>query len=478
VAKLHGDVSRRLFSGIWPDIPEHEIPITSVTNGVHARTWTSSEMTKLYDKVIGNQWPEADPEAWKRIEVVSSRELWKVRRANRERLVAYARHQLRQAALNRGESESQAAWTDEALDPDVLTIGFARRFATYKRATLLFRELDRLKALLLDADRPIQILFAGKAHPADEPGHHLLQTVANVAAEYDVRHRLVLIEDYDITVARMLVQGVDVWLNTPLRPNEACGTSGMKASFNGALNCSVLDGWWDEMYEPDIGWAIPSVEGEVDIEARNAFESSSLFALLERQIVPLFYKRDDDGIPEGWLARVKRSIARLGPKVESTRMLREYVSDLYEPAAAHAERLEAKGYERAKALVRWKRHVARAWPSVSVTATSYDELPTAQGTTYRVTAQVSLGELEHSDVEVQLLYGDVELDDDLRHPTTVAMTIDGEGDHPGWRRYQHDLTFDRAGNFGFTVRIIPSHPDLSNFAVLGRVAWASAPPGL
>jgi glycogen phosphorylase len=475
VARLHGAVSRRMFSGLWPQLPVDEVPITSVTNGVHARTWTSTEFTALYDRLLGPDWPEADPAAWRAIEEVPDRELAKMRRDNRERLVGYARNRLRLAGLRRGLSESQVAWTDGALDPDVFTIGFARRFATYKRAALLLGDVDRLKAMLLDSDRPVQLVFAGKAHPADEPGHHLLQQIANMAGDLEIRHRLVLLEDYDITVARMLVQGTDLWLNTPLRPNEACGTSGMKAVFNGVLNCSVLDGWWDEMYEPDVGWAIPSVEAEDDIDARNQFERTSLYSILERQIVPLFYKRDDDGVASDWLKKVKRSISRLAPKVESTRMLRDYVTGLYEPAAAHSEHLAADRYERSKALVRWRRHVERAWPSVAVTATGYEDLPTDQGASYVVTAQVTLGDLEPDDVEVQLLYGEIDLDDDLRQPITLAMSEAGEGDHPGWRRYRHEVEFDRAGNFGFTVRVVPSHPDVPNPAVFGRVAWAPHP---
>lgn len=475
VAKLHGIVSRKMFAGLWPQVPLSEIPISSVTNGVHARTWTSTGFGQLYEKTLGPRWPEADAAAWKAIEEVPTRELWKLRRANRERLVSYARHRLRQSGLRRGLSESQVAWTEEALDPDVLTIGFARRFAAYKRAVLLLTDPERLRALLLDPERPVQIVFAGKAHPADEQGHHLLQTIANTAADLEIRHRLVLIEDYDITVARILVQGADVWLNTPLRPNEACGTSGMKAVFNGGLNCSVLDGWWDEMYEPDIGWAIPSAEDELDIEQRNRFEAASLFSILERQIVPLFYRRDDDGIPTDWVKRVARSISRLAPRVEATRMLREYVTEMYEPAAVHAKHLSAGGYERAKALVRWRHHIDRAWPSVAVTSTAYEELPTEQGASYLVSAQVTLGELEPTDVEVQLVYGEVDLDDEIPQPRIVAMTLVGDGEHPGWRRYQHEIDFDRAGNFGFTVRIVPSHPDLPNPVVLGKIAWAPHP---
>jgi starch phosphorylase len=475
VSALHGDVSRKMFAGLWPDMPVEEVPIASVTNGVHARTWTSTGFTELYDRVLGHDWPEAAVDEWRAIDDVPDRELWKLRRANREQLVGYARHRLRQAGLHRGLGDSQVAWTDHALDPDVLTIGFARRFASYKRATLLFREPDRLRELLLDSERPVQLIFAGKAHPADEPGHHLLQQVANASADLELRQHLVLLEDYDITVARMLVQGADVWLNTPLRPNEACGTSGMKAVFNGVLNCSVLDGWWDEMYESDLGWAIPSVETEEDVEARNAYESSSLFTILEKQVVPLFYRRDDDGVPVDWLKRVKRSITRLAPRAEASRMVRDYVEQLYEPAATQSEQLAEQGFERAKGFVRWTRHLERAWPSVAITSTTYEELADDDGTSYTIETQVSLGELDPRDVEVQVIHGEVDLDDELRAPEIEVMIEQGEGDHPGWRRYRHEVRFQRAGNFGFTVRIVPHHPDLPGPAALGRAVWAPHP---
>jgi glycogen phosphorylase len=472
VSSLHGTVSRTMFSGLWPDLPVDEVPIGSVTNGVHARTWVSTEFRDLYQRVLGDDWPEADADAWRAIDDLPDREIWKLRRANRERLVSYTRHRLRQAGSRRGLSDSQLDWTDQALDPDTFTVGFARRFASYKRATLLLRDPARLRALLLHPDQPVQIIFAGKAHPADEPGHHLLQEIADTAADLEIRHRLVLLEDYDITVARMLVQGADLWLNTPLRPNEACGTSGMKAVFNGVLNCSVLDGWWDEMYESEAGWALPSVETEPDLEARNAYESTSLYNLLEKQVVPLFYRRDDDGVPADWLKRVKRSISRIAPKADASRMVRQYTEDLYEPAATQSERFRAEHFDRVKGLVRWKRHIERSWPSISIMSTTYEDLPGDQGATYAVEAQVALGDLDPSDVEVQLLHGEVDLDDELRDPQRVAMADRGEGDHAGWRRYRHEVRFDRAGNFGFTVRIVPSHPDLASSAALGRVVWA------
>lgn len=474
VSKLHGAVSRKLFADLWPGIPETDTPITSVTNGVHARTWTFTEMTALLDRTIGQDWPEADEERWRRVEEIGDRDMWKIMQSSRESLVTFARQKIRSAALRRGMGEAQTAWADQVLDPNVLTIGFARRFATYKRATLLFGDVPRLKALLLDQERPIQIVFAGKAHPADEAGHHLLQTVANLASDPEIRHRLVLLEDYDISVAQILVSGVDVWLNNPLRPNEACGTSGMKAVFNGVLNCSVLDGWWDEMYEPDVGWAIPSIEDESDIDARNAFEAASVFSLLERQIIPLFYKRDHDGLPDGWLTKVKRSIARLGPRVTATRMLCEYVEDLYEPAAMHSDEMRADEFGRSRQFVSWKNRIESSWHSVGVSDISHESSVAPGSTTHSFEARVSLGDIDPSDVEVQIALGEVDLDDNLRDPRIETMLRTGEVDSAGFHLYQRDITFDRAGNFGFTVRVIPSHADLTNFAQLGLVAWPTA----
>ena len=472
VSALHGEVSREMFAAVWPELPVEEVPISSVTNGVHARTWVCREMSDLFERHVGSDWPEAAPDRWAGFTGVPSSEVWTVRRSARDRMVRYVRARLRQAGLNKGMGEAQVAWTESALDPAVLTIGFARRFATYKRATLLFRDLDRLRALLLDTDRPVQIVMAGKAHPADEPGKNLLQAVAQVAGDLDIRHRLVFVEDYDIAVAKVLVAGVDVWLNNPVRPMEACGTSGMKAAFNGALNCSVLDGWWDEWYEPELGWAIPSAEWQDDTDARDAVEAASLFSILEKQVVPAFYTRDADGLPPEWLKMVQASIAVLAPKLESTRMLKDYTMLHYETAALRSEELSGDGFERAKALVRWKRYLFRGWPSVAVGSTSYEQLGGAHGARYRISAQVSLGDLEPGDVQVQTIYGSVEPDDELAKPVTVAMTRVGDGDMGGWHRYEADVEFERSGNFGFTVRVVPHHPDLLNPAHLPRVAWA------
>ena len=345
---------------------------------------------------------------------------------SRERLVAYARRRLHQAALRRGSSESQVAWTDQVLDPDALTIGFARRFATYKRATLLFRDLDRLRALLLDAERPVQLIFAGKAHPADDQGKELLQQVATMAADLDLRHRLVLLEDYDITVARMLVGGVDVWLNTPLRPLEACGTSGMKAVFNGVLNCSVLDGWWDEMYDGDVGWAIPSAEWEDDLDARNDIEAASVFNLLERQVVPLFYNRSrraagrvaaqGQGVdrPAGPAGRRRPHAARVHDR--ALRAGRRAHPARCGPTTTPGSRPSCAGAATSTAAGRRWRSPApptRSCPSRRAPPT---------GSPPRCRSATSIP----SDVEVQLVYGAVDLDDELRNPTVSAMVEDGE----------------------------------------------------
>jgi starch phosphorylase len=470
VAQLHGAVSRQMFNGLWPDIPEEDVPITAVTNGVHAATWTSGEMGAIFRRTLGDDWPEAPADEWRAVEGIADREVWRARTAAKERLVGYARHKLRQQAERLGQTPAQAGWTDDALDPDILTIGFARRFATYKRATLLFRDVERLRRLLLDEERPVQILFAGKAHPADEPGHHLIQQVAKLAGELDLRHRLVLLEDYDISVARMLVQGCDVWLNTPLRPNEACGTSGMKVVYNGGLNLSILDGWWDELYSPDVGWAIPSAEYATDVDVRNDLEAASTYDLLERQVVPLYYRKGEGDLPTEWLAKLKRSIARLGPQVESTRMLREYVERLYEPAAERSDQFTADGYERPRGLVRWTRNLVRAWPSVSVPSSGYEEL--AEPGRVRIHAQVDLGDLEPDDVRVEALHGEVDLDGELSTPTTTAMELVGTGDRPDRRHYAVDVAFPHAGTFGFTVRCVPHHPDIDDYASVGRVALA------
>jgi starch phosphorylase len=470
VAKLHGEVSREMFGDLWPDVPADEVPIGSITNGVHAATWVSQEMAEVLSRHVLPEWHEAGADRWARILDARDDELWRARAIGRERMVAFVRRRLRESFRSRGFSPSDLAWCDEVLDPSALTVCFARRFATYKRATLLLSQPERLAALLLDADRPLQFVFAGKAHPADENGKAMIQAIVRFAADLGIRHRFVFLEDYDIAVARALYQGADVWLNNPRRPQEACGTSGMKAALNGALNCSILDGWWDECFDGDNGWAITSAEMLDDEERRDEAEAHSLFELLEHQIVPRFYDRRGT-TPRAWLATVKHAFATLGPYVTASRQVRDYVTDLYEPAAAHDARLTADGGAPARELAAWKARVTAAWHGVHVDQVEASGEPADVGTESTVSAVVSLGDLAPSDVEVQLVRGRVVGDDDLADVVTMAMHLAGDAED-GHRRYEGTFTNDRAGRTGITVRIVPSHPLLATPVDLGGIAWA------
>ncbi|MBI4883169.1 MAG: alpha-glucan family phosphorylase [Actinobacteria bacterium] len=320
VAQLHGKVSREMFSGLWPDVPVAKVPIGAITNGVHAPTWVGDHIAPLLAGSVGPTWDSADSQAWSGVDQLDEQEVWSARSEGRTALVALVRSRMR----------------DVQLDPDALTIGFARRFATYKRATLLLSQPERLRALLLATDRPLQFVFAGKAHPADQAGKDMIRDLAQFIRKLEVGQSFVFMPDYDMAVARTMYHGCDVWLNTPRRPLEACGTSGMKAALNGALNCSILDGWWDECFDGENGWAIESDDDEPDLRLRDQREATSLFELFEREIVPLFHRRDAAGMPAAWIAKMKHNWRSLGPFVTASRMVRDYTTNAYEPAAADA----------------------------------------------------------------------------------------------------------------------------------------------
>ena len=479
VAKLHGRTSREMFQGLWPPVPAEEVPITSITNGVHGRTWVSSQMDDLYSKYVSPAWDDAGTEEWARIDDARDDELWRAREQGREALVDFVRERLRGSLHERGVSVTDAAWVDDVLDPRFLIVGFSRRFATYKRATLLLSQPDRLRALLLDEQRPVQLLFAGKAHPADDLGKEMIAQIVRFSRDPAVRHRIAFIENYDISVGRMLYQGSDVWLNTPRRPMEASGTSGEKAALNGALNCSILDGWWDEMFDGANGWAISSAEGISDLAHRDEVEANSLFEILERQIVPLYYDRSGGGrYPRRWVGRIKASVRSLGPKVMASRMVKDYVRELYEPTARQADSLAARNYARARALSDWKRRVSDDWGGVRVLDVAAED---AQGMVdlggeRRVSVSVQLGSLTTDDVAVELLHGPVAGGDELTDTKVVCLTLAaptaGGGSEPGVFRYEGRFTCDQAGRHGYTVRVVPAHPDLSNPVDLGCIAWA------
>jgi glycogen phosphorylase len=471
VAQLHGQVSRKMFADLWPDLPTDETPIISITNGVHAHTWVSPEMADVFTRHVLPDWDEAGPAAWEQIFEMPDDELWRAREQGRGRLVTFVRRRLKEGARARGLAGSDVAWADEVLDPRVLTVGFARRFATYKRATLLLSQPDRLKALLLSPDRPIQLVFAGKAHPADEAGKEMIRQIVAFSSDPEIRHRFVFVDDYDIAVARALYQGADVWLNNPRRPQEACGTSGMKTALNGGLNLSILDGWWHEMFDGENGWAISSAEDVEDLERRDQLEAGALFDLLERQVVPLFYETYGGPVPRRWLKKVRKSLASLAPKVTASRMVADYVERLYEPTAARTEDLSADGLTRARALAAWKQRVAEAWHGVHVDRVEGDGAAAELGGSRTVEAVVSLGSLAADDVDVQLVHGPVGQGDELTERSCVSMRPDGPADDDH-ARYVGSFRCERAGRYGFTVRIVPRDPDLVGNSELGLAAWA------
>jgi starch phosphorylase len=479
VSTLHGQVSREMFAGLWPGFDVADVPIASVTNGVHAPTWMSREVAELAggQPLAGIASGAADsggPAAWDVFDDAPAEAIWAVKRALRLRLVQDARSRLRRSWLAREATPAELGWVEGALDPDVLTIGFARRVPSYKRLTLMLRDPERLRKLLLHPQRPAQLVIAGKAHPADEGGKRLIQEVVRFADDPEVRQRIVFLPNYDIAMAQTLYPGCDVWLNNPLRPYEACGTSGMKAALNGALNLSIRDGWWDEWFDDDFGWAIPSADGVEDPERRDDIEARALYELLEDEVAPRFYDRDDGGVPLRWVEMVRQTLRSLAPRVLASRMLREYVHTLYQPAAASARAL-GQDPAAAKTLAEWKAKVRSQWPEVAidhVESEGVSDTPQV-GDTLSLRVFVALGALSPDDVDVQVVHGRSVGEDELREPEAASLTVAGVGE-AGQALYEGSLALSRSGPFGYTVRVLPRHPALASPADLGLVAWPAA----
>jgi glycogen phosphorylase len=467
VSRLHGQVSRGMFDGLWPGFDAAEVPISSVTNGVHAPTWVARELFELAAREVGPELVE-DARGWEGIEKIPDLALWETRRAMRAKLVEDVRRRLRASWLQRGASEAELGWVDKVLDPDTLTIGFARRVPSYKRLTLMLRDRARLKSLLLHPERPVQLVIAGKSHPADDSGKRLIQELVRFTDDPEVRHRIVFLPDYGINMAMTLYPGCDVWLNNPLRPLEACGTSGMKAALNGGLNLSILDGWWDEMHDGENGWAIPTADGIDDPDRRDDLEAAALYDLIENNVAPRFYDRDPGGAPARWLEMVRHTLLTLGPKVLASRMVRDYVRQLYIPSAASTRALDTTG---AIELAAWKRRVTQAWPGVRVDHVETEGLGDAPELGGQITlrAFVSLGDLDPSDIDVQVAYGRVDDADQLLDPEAAELGV-AESYESGRHRYEGTVALDRTGPFGYTVRILPQHPNLATETELGLVA--------
>nr|MCU0255164.1 alpha-glucan family phosphorylase [Vicinamibacterales bacterium] len=473
VSRLHGEVSRALLQKYLPDIPVDEVPIGHVTNGAHIRSAVSREMAGLFDRYLGPDWwrqPDR-AETWEGIDTIPDEELWATHERRRERLVAFARRRLVRQLAARGAAQRDIERARGVLATGALTIGFARRFATYKRANLILANVERLKRILLNAERPVQIIFAGKAHPRDNEAKEVLKAVVQFCLGDEVRRSAVFVEDYDLVVARYLVQGVDVWLNTPLRGQEASGTSGMKVVPNGGLNLSILDGWWPEGYDPETGWSIGKGEDYQDRTYQDQVESEALYELLEKDVVPLFYARDADRLPRRWLARMKASMKRLAPQFSTNRMLWEYSERYYLPAARYHSDLVANRGERAQRLAAWKSKVFKQWSRIAVEGV---EAPPAGarrvGDTIPLSAVVNLGALEPSDVCVEAFYGRIDEKQQIAGGRAVPLRLErtiGNGRH----RFVGEVPCDRSGTNGYTLRVRPCHADANNILATGLTRW-------
>ena len=480
VSLLHGRVSRGMFNELWPGFDPGEVPIGSITNGVHAPTWAAPQWLELGRELLGSDDLNSlrEPAVWERLHEVDPGHLWWIRSQLREQLVEDVRARLRRSWLERGASDAELGWIATAFDPDVLTIGFARRVPTYKRLTLMLRDTDRLEKLLLDADRPIQLIVAGKSHPADDGGKALIQQVVKFADRAEVRHRIAFLPDYDMSMARLLYWGCDVWLNNPLRPLEACGTSGMKSALNGGLNLSIRDGWWDEWYDGENGWEIPTADGLIDEGRRDDLEAAALYDLLEQSVAPKFYDRDERGVPMRWVEMVQHTLIALGPKVLASRMVRDYTEKYYAPAAQSLRKTVESGaagepFGAARELAAFRQRAAEAWPKVQITDVDSYGLPDTPllGSELTLTATVHLAALAPEEVSVQAVIGRVDASDALVDPVTVPMQHTGTADG-GNEIFTTTAPLPVAGPVGYTVRVLPHHPLLAGDNELGLVTLA------
>jgi starch phosphorylase len=485
VSLLHGRVSRSMFNELWDGFDPAEVPIGSITNGVHAPTWAAPQWMELGRELIGSDDLTSlrETEAWSGLREVDPGHLWWIRCQLREELIEDVRARVRRSWLERGAADAELGWTATAFDPGVLTIGFARRVPTYKRLTLMLRDPDRLARLLLDEERPIQLIVAGKSHPADEGGKALIQQIVRFADREDVRHRIAFLPDYDMSMARKLYHGCDVWLNNPLRPLEACGTSGMKSALNGGLNLSIRDGWWDEWYDGENGWEIPTADGLTDEGRRDDLEAAALYDLLERAVAPKFYDRNDNGVPIRWVEMVRHTLQVLGPKVLASRMVQEYTQKYYLPAAQALRLVIEPGrsdttefavpFGAARELAEYRRRAERAWPQIKITDVDSYGLPDTPllGSELTLTAQVDLGGLGPDEVVVQAVLGRVDAGDALFDPDTVAMTHTGTAES-GHEIFTATMPLPITGSVGYTVRVLPHHRLLAGDNELGLITLA------
>ncbi len=475
VSKLHGHVARKMWSGLWPDLPVEEVPIIYITNGVHTGTWLSAALADLYDEYLGAEKWREEPDlvdAWNQIDDIPDEVLWRWHQSLRHESLDFFRDRVARQRRRYGDSPAEIEAAYRLFDPDALTIGFARRFATYKRANLIFHDLDRIRRILNDPDRPVQIIFSGKAHPADEPGKAIIKQIHQLSQEPEFRGKIIFIENYDMNIARHLVQSVDLWMNTPRRPNEASGTSGQKAALNATPNFSVLDGWWVEGFNGKDGWTIGEDRNYRNEAVQDEADAQSMYNTLEREIIPTFYNRDSSGVPREWLQRMKASVKYCAPRFSMSRQVKDYMNKLYLPAIQAGKKMIADDFSGARNLARWKEHIYRGWGQVHITASRLEVERLSAGDCLELTAQVYLGSLSQDDVVVEIVWGTpANESDDLQDIHLIPMTQKGV-QPDGAIIYTGKLCFDMNGKYGYGIRVLPVHPDLNNRYEAARVKWA------
>jgi starch phosphorylase len=486
VSKLHGQISREVWGSLWPGLPSREVPILSITNGIHLKTWLSDEMSGLYDRYLGPGWSQTvfDKSGWDQVYQIPDEELWRAHQRCKEQLIVFARQRVRAQAQRRGTCQSELRQAEEVLDPEALTIGFARRFVAYKRGDLLLRDMERLSRLVNHTERPVQIIFAGKAHPRDNAGKDIIRHILHCSSQPQVRRRLLFLEDYDIDIARFLVRGVDVWLNNPRRPMEASGTSGMKAAANGVLNLSTLDGWWCEGYIPDGGWMIGAGENYDNPDYQDSVESQSLYHVLEDEVVPLFFTRAADNLPRAWIQRMKASIRWVAPRFNTHRMLAEYARRFYCPAAARYRHLTGDAMARAKAFARWKSEIRQTWSEFTIkevllntcNGNGGEQLNPRQpqlkvGAELTVRALIRLGRVQPHDVAVQLYHGPTDSWGNIQEGFAIPMAHEQRAGDDGEHWFVGRMECRSTGQHGVAVRVLPHHPDQVHPFDLGLVLW-------
>ncbi|MGQ9569641.1 MAG: alpha-glucan family phosphorylase [Thermodesulfovibrionales bacterium] len=472
VSNLHKHVSRRMWRNIWAELPEVDLPIEHITNGVHIPSWISKDMAILLDRYLGKQWSE-DPDnvkVWERVSRIPDLELWRTHERRRERLVAFARRKLQEQLIRWGATKREIREAGEVLNPQALTIGFARRFATYKRGNLILKDPSRLAKILNNQERPVQIIFAGKAHPQDQNGKEVIRHIIQFARKPEFFRRIVFIEDYDMIVARYLVQGSDVWLNTPKRPLEACGTSGMKAAANGVLNMSVLDGWWAEGYQSGLGWAIGDGEEYENQDYQDYVESQAIYNLLEKAVVTLFYERGKDNLPAEWVSMMKKSIQNIASYFNSHRMLEEYVHRFYLPSAIDWSQIQTDNFKKGHELTEWIKHMRATWQQIKIIDKRVDVRHSIEiGNSIKVEVILSLGQISPEDISVDIYYGRVDSKAEFLDRSTKPLRQFVREDSR--TIFYGELPCEEVGRFGFLIRVMPRHPLLSKPHSLGLILW-------